>query len=189
MTEPMARKRTRAHADTASAPAWALVWAMPNVTLNEPVEASHAALVPTSDERLCSIARRRPAIKTFRGAFRDEFGIQILPTIAMVREDAPPGVRTVTALGGFRDAVCVSAIVAGHSGGIEPNNGGIIHSDAFDVYPWFPSSQLEGRIVAFTPAIGGIHEVKRLRPQPAAALGRRSLSKWEIRPTPLLGEI
>ena len=187
MTEPMARKRTRAHADTASAPAWALVWAMPNVTLNEPVEASHAALVPCSDRRLCAIADRRPALKTFLGAFRDEFGIQILPTIAMVRADAPDSVRTVTALGGFRDAVCVSAIVAGHGGGMRSNGGGIIHSDAFDVYPWLPSSKLEGRIVAFTPAMGGIHYVEQLRPQPAAALGRRSLSKWEI-DQPLLGQ-
>lgn len=152
---------------------------MPNVTLDGPVEASHAALVPTSDERLCELARRHPALKTFLNAFRDEFGIQIWPTIAMIREGAPPGVRTVTALGGFRDAVCVSAIVAGQ---------GIIHSDAFDVYPWFPNPRLEGRISAITPALVGMHHVEQLRPQAAPALGRRSLSPSQI-DQPLLGAI
>jgi len=159
---------------------------MPNLTLKESIEASHAALVNSDDERLRSIARRRPAVETFLSAFRDEFGTQVSPTIAMVREDAPPGVRTVTALGGFRDAVCVSAIVAGHGLGRKSKSGGIIHSDAFDVYPWFPSPRLEGRIGAITPALVGIHDVERLRPQPAPALGRRSLSKWEI-DQPLLG--
>ena len=144
------------------------------------IEASHAALVNSDDKRLRSIARRRPAVETFLSAFRDEFGTQIWPTIAMVREDAPPSVRTVTALGGFRDAVCVSGIVAGFGLGI--------HSDAFDVYPWFPNPRLEGRIGAITPALVGIHDVERLRPQPAPALGRHSLSKWEI-DQPLLGAI
>jgi hypothetical protein len=141
MNKPDAREQARATDDVviSSAPRWSPVWAMPNVTLRKSIEASHAALVNSDDKRFRSIAGRRPALKTFLNAFRDEFGTQIWPTIAMVREGAPPGVRTVTALGGFRDAVCVSAIVAGQ---------GIIHSDAFDVYPWFPDPRHEGRIAA-----------------------------------------
>ena len=63
--------------ERASTPGWTPVWAMPNVTLDEPIEASHAALVPCSDERLREIARRRSALGTFLSAFRDEFGTQI----------------------------------------------------------------------------------------------------------------
>jgi hypothetical protein len=158
-------------ADVLASASWTPVWVMPNVTLEESIEASHAALVNRHDERLCSIARRCPALETFLNAFRDEFETQIWPTIAMVREGVAPRVRTVTALSGFRDAVCVSAIVAGH---------GIIHSDAFDVYPWFPDPRHEGRISAFTPAMIGIHHVEQLRPQPAPALGRRSLSPSQM---------
>jgi len=179
---------TESRDEASSALGWTPEWAMPNVTLNEPIEASHAALVNSDDERLRSIARRRPAVETFLSAFRDEFGTQIWPTIAMVREDAPPGVRIAAAFGGFRDAVCVSAIVAGYGLGTKSKSGGIIHSDAFDVYPWFPSPRLEGRIGAITPALVGIHHVERLRPQPAPALGRRSMSKWKI-DQPLLGAI
>jgi hypothetical protein len=98
-----------------SEPGWVPVWAMPNVTLDTPIEASHVALVPSNDERPLAIARRKPALATFLGAFRNEFERWVSPTIGLVREDAHEGVFTVAAFGGFRDAVCVSAIVAGQA--------------------------------------------------------------------------
>ena len=107
----------RATGDAApvSAPDWMPVWAMPNVTLDDPIETSQAALVTLHDERLRAIAERRPTIDTFLRAFRDEFGVEISPTVAILREGAQESVRTVAAFGGLRDAVCVSAIVAGHA--------------------------------------------------------------------------
>jgi hypothetical protein len=162
---------------------------MPNVTVNEPIEASHAALVNGDDRRLRDVIRRHPGLERFLGTFRDEFGTEISPTIGMVREDAPH-VHTVSAFGGFRDAVCMSAIVAGRGHAMTSRSGavGIVHSDAFDVYPWFPSLTLEGRVGAFTPAVKAIHEVAQLRPQPTPALGKRSLSASNI-DYPLLGAI
>jgi hypothetical protein len=91
---------------------WTPVWAMPNVTLAAPVEASHAALVPSNDDRLVALARRKPALETFLSAFHNEFGNQVAPTIGLVPEDALKSVLTVTAFGGFRDAVCMSAVIA-----------------------------------------------------------------------------
>jgi hypothetical protein len=158
-----------------SEPGWVLVWAMPNVTLDAPIEASHVALVPSNDERLLAIARRKPALATFLGAFRNEFETWVSPTIGLVREDARKGVFTVTAFGGFRDAVCVSAIVAGQAHTIERNSTqGIIYSDAFDVYPWFLNPQMDGRISATTPALIGMHTVADIRPRSAPALGNRT---------------
>jgi hypothetical protein len=160
----------------AQVPSWMPVRVMPNVTLDEAIEASHAALVPCSDRHVCAIADRRPALKTFLAAFRDEFGTPVLPTVAMFREDAPDGVRTDTAIGGFRDAVCVSAIVAGWSR--KSATGTIIHSDAFDVYPWFLGHH--DHLGTVTPAMIGIHNVEELQGQSAPALGRRSLSKSDM---------
>jgi hypothetical protein len=148
---------------------------MPNVTLDEAIEASHAALVPCGDRRLSAIANRRPALKTFLAAFRDEFGTPVLPTVAMIREDAPDDVRTDIAVGGFRDAVCVSAIVAGWS--MKSATATIIHSDAFDVYPWFLGPH--DHLGAVTPAMVGIHNVEKLQGQSAPALGRRLLSDMD----------
>jgi hypothetical protein len=161
-----------------NASGWTAHWALPNVTLDEPIEASHAALVNCQDERLREVAGQHPGLKRFLGAFRDEFGIRVCPTIAMIRRDAPEFVRSDTALGGFRDAVCISAIVAGWSA--KSARAGIIHSDAFDLYPWFPG--LHGHLGTVTPAMVGMHSVEKLRGQSAPALGRRSLSDERYRP-------
>jgi hypothetical protein len=161
-----------------SVPNWTAVWALPNVTIDEPIETSLAALVPCTDDRLVSLGNEHPALKTFVSAFRDEFGTPICPTIGMVRVGAPQVIKMTATFGGFRDAVCFAAIVAGQCVALKSDTLlGVVHSDAFDVYPWFfPQGQFDERIVAFTPAIAGMHEAKRLRPQSAPALGKRSLS-------------
>jgi hypothetical protein len=88
------------------------------------------------------------------------------------------------AFGGFRDAVCVSAVVAGQGLTLKwgsPDRG-ILHSDAFDVYPWFPHPEPAFRkyITAVTPALRSFEEAGRLRPQSASCLGNRSLSLIHI---------
>jgi DNA invertase Pin-like site-specific DNA recombinase len=70
-------------------PGWTLVWALPNVTFDEPIEVSHVALVPWNDERLLSLSRHHSALEPFRSAFRNEFGTPIQPTFGMLRVDAP----------------------------------------------------------------------------------------------------
>jgi hypothetical protein len=168
---------------------WTPVWAMPNIALDEPVEAEHAALVSTSDERLRSFADRRPGLQKFLSAFHDELGVSISPTIAMLRDGAPESVRTVPAFGGLRDAVCVSAIVAGRALTLKwKGPRGLRYSDAFDVYPWFPHPQFEGKIGAITPALASLHEIAFLQPQCAPALSDRTLKESEI-DRPLLDAI
>ena len=143
-----------------------------------PIETSHAALVPCGDEHFREITGRYPAVQTFVGAFSDEFGAQISPTIGLVREDAPRDIATTQAFGGFRDALCVSAVVAGQSLALKwgPPPHGIIYSDAFDIYPWFPEPGSEKYVSCFTPTLHTHREVGDLRPQSAPALGNRSLS-------------
>jgi hypothetical protein len=160
---------------------WIPVWAMPNVTLDAPVEASHAALVPSNDDRLVALSRQKPALEAFLSSFHNEFGNQVAPTIGLVREDSLKSVLTVTAFGGFRDAVCMSAVIAGQTRTtIHGGPRGVLHSDAFDVYPWFPSPQFDGRITAFTPALKALHMVDELRPQSVPALGNRFLSNSDF---------
>ena len=89
------------------------VWAMPSVTLDDPIEASRVALVNCHDQRLRKIAGRHSVLETFLNAFRNEFGTPIRPTIGMVRESAHQNVKTTAAFGGFRDAVCMSAVIFG----------------------------------------------------------------------------
>jgi hypothetical protein len=183
MSDSDAREQARATGDAVpvSAPDWVPVWAMPNVTLDDRVETSHAALVTLHDQRLRAIAERRATIDAFLRSFRDEFGVQISPTVAMLRQGAPESVRTVAAFGGLRDAVCVSAIVAGHALTLKwKGPRGVRYSDAFDVYPWFPSPQYDGHIMVATPAVAGMHSAGPLQPQSAPALAERSLTPGEL---------
>ena len=89
-------------------------------------------------------------------------------------------IANTIAFGAFRDAVCVSAVVAGQGLTMKwgSSDRGIIFSDAFDIYPWFPSPELgfEKYVAAVTPALCGLRETRDLRPQSAPALGNRSLS-------------
>ena len=169
MTKLETRERAQRTADAAasSAARWKAVSLLPNLTLEAPIEASHAALVPCHDERLREIADQRPELQSFVGAFCNEFGNQIWPTIGLVREDVPRTISNTIVFGGFRDAVCVSAVVAGQ--GLTLKWGqprGILHSDAFDIYPWFPCPEpgSEKYITVVTPALCGLEEVGRLRP-------------------------
>ena len=90
-------------------------------------------------------------------------------------------VFTVTAFGGFRDAVCMSAVITGQTRTLQWGHPqGVVFSDAFDVYPWFPSSRWNGHVIAFTPALKALHSVNELRLQSAPALGKRSLSPHHL---------
>jgi len=160
---------------------WSPVWAMPNVTLDEAINASHVALAPSHDQRVLEFAKREPVFGVYLKAFRNEFGAQFQPTIGLAHEDARKSVFTVTAFGGFRDAVCMSAVIAGQTRTLQRGHPqGVLFSDAFDVYPWFPSSQWNGHLTAFTPALKALHSVNDLRPQSAPALGKRSLSPHHL---------
>lgn len=114
MTKPETRERAKTGADaaTSSAPHWKAVSVLPNVTLDAPIEASHAALVPYHDDRFREIAGQRPELQSFVGAFCNEFGNQIWPTIGLAREEVARTISNTVVFGGFRDAVCVSAVVA-----------------------------------------------------------------------------
>jgi hypothetical protein len=71
---------------------------MPSITLDEPVEASQAALAPYLDERIRSLVRLHPTLGLFLKSFHGEFGGRIWPTVMIIRHDAPGSVRTIEAL-------------------------------------------------------------------------------------------
>ena len=96
-------KRPGAGPRVTESSAWTPVWAMPNVILDDPIEASLVALVNCHDQRLREIAGRHSALETFLNAFRNEFGTPICPTIGMMLESARQNVKTTAAFGGFRD--------------------------------------------------------------------------------------
>ena len=137
-------------------------------------------MVNCRDDRLGRAAQRNRTFDQFLKRFHDEFGKQISPTVLLIREDAPESVQRF-AIVSFRDAVCACAIVLSQARRLAWGRAtGIPYSDAFDVYPWVPGLVDDGRVYAFTPSMGGIHDVKLLRGQPTPPSGQGSLSASDI---------
>jgi len=168
---------------------WTPVWAMPNVSLAEPVDAPFVSMAPCCDRRLREVADRHPILTQFLSRFHNEFGSRVWPTVLMFRDDAPQSIRTKEALGAFRDTVSISAIASSHSRVLTWRRAaGIQFSDAFDIYPWHLGNDWSENLYAFTPAITGMHRVAKLRAQSAPALGTRILGGSDI-DDPLLAEL
>jgi len=160
--------------------AWSPIWALPNVSVEEPFETTQAAIVGDGDTRLAEIAKKHDGMAKFLDCFSDEFGRKVNPSVLLMRADAPDQVRTVEALGGLRDLLCVSAIVDSHANFLNWKRPvGIPFSDSFDVYPWMVSKDCQ-RLVAITPAISGIHLIERLQAKRAPALAHTVLRQFDL---------
>ncbi|RFB76613.1 hypothetical protein DYH55_19290 [Methylovirgula sp. 4M-Z18] len=133
------------------------------------------------DERVRVEAKRSPNLNRLLSAFKNEFGAQIFPSVIMMKVDASDPIRTVAALGGFRDAISVSAVVNSNARAVCWNRAaGLPYSDAFDVYPWTLGRDQGGLVYALTPGMQGIHDLGKLRPKPAPALPNRQLQESDL---------
>lgn len=164
-----------------AAPDWLPIWALPNLMVDEPVETTFVALVPVEDERVGRACGRFVGLERFLGAFKDEFGGEIDPSLIMIRSDAPDRVRTVSAVASFRDAICISVLPLSHARKLKSGFSlDVQFSDAFDAYPWALRDEGETHIVARTSAVLAIHDVTELQAQCAPALGARRLTQHDI---------
>ena len=161
--------------------AWVPVWAMPNLSVDAPIETTFVSLVPADDDRVVAACGREAGLSLFLAAFKDEFGKVIRPSLLMYREDAPERVRTSTAIASFRDAVSMSVIPLAHARTMVGRQAqGIQYSDAFDAYPWTLRSPSDTSIVALTAAVTALHKVDKLQAQSAPALGERRLQRRDV---------
>lgn len=175
---------------------WIPVWALPNITLDEPVEGNHTALVAGSDARVQELVERHPNFRTFMSRFSDTHGTSIEPALIIQHEEAPKGYVSSDALGSFRDVVVAATVPKATSMGIvhDHSPGLVPYSNFFWVYPWMIDRNYHA-MIALTPAIEGWHEVDALHGQSSpevfpAALERRRLdmpllqellSRWKTR--------
>ena len=156
------------------------MFALPNVHIREPIEVDGFALVPWNDERLATMARANRNLNSLLAAFRTEFGDQIEPPVIIWRSDMPDTYRSVTAISGFRDAIALSVVPMAWAQSLRfDRHGGAHYSDTFSVYPWMTDRNDE-HLITRTPAMFGIHDVQRLRPQSMAALPIHHLEPRDI---------
>lgn len=156
---------------------WIAVWPLPNVTLGQSIAYPFVGIFVGDDPRLHAIDQQKDQLADLLARFRNEFDRKIHSSVLAFGDDAPEGVKSVDALSGFRNAVCIAAIAHSHSlFAVRRQPWGIYFAEAFDFYPWHLSKLLNRRITADTPATSAIHQLASLKPQCAPALGMRELS-------------
>lgn len=159
---------------------WRPVAVLPALRLAMPLEAGHAALVPSSDQRVSAIKGAHPVFRTFLGRFADAFRVPVHPAVLLVHTKAPPVFLSNGSLASLRDAIAISTVSYGRALEIiYPRGHQIGFADAFAFYPWMVDRQFEG-LVAITQAMRAIHEVERFRGQPAPGVPEADLREGDV---------
>lgn len=164
------------------------MFVLPNITLASSIETEFTILAGTDDARVESLKRLLPTFKTFVSRFRDAFGMEITPTVFLIRADAPQTFHGIDAFASFRDSVAISAVC--YSGACALKNRrqrAELFGNAFGLYPWTVARDGEG-LLAITPAICGIRKVNDFHGQTSPELPHTQLDISEM-DKPLLNEL
>jgi hypothetical protein len=141
------------------------MFALPNVDVEEPIETDGMALVSLRDDRIHRLAGQHNNFAAFIDKFESEFGGRVLPSIIIWRDDAAPLFRSIEAIGGFRDAICLSVVPYGWAETLRfgrPFN--ILYGSWFSVYPWMTDKNYEF-VVMQSMAQLALHLVEEIKPQ------------------------
>lgn len=159
---------------------WIPMFALPNIALEEAIEADGVALVSFQDERLRQLANDHRRFGSYLDRFRTEFGCRLQPSIIIRRDDSSENYRSVEALAGFRDALSISVIP--HSWATllrHGHNPEILYSDWFDIYPWMLDKDYNF-VVMNSMAQMGFEQEEKLHPQSTPGITPSSLTRRMI---------
>src|ERR1700722_10127794 len=90
---------------------WIPVFPLPNVLVKEPIEVDYVALVSPDDPRCKQIGKANKNFLKFLRSFTDSFKRKVTPSVLIMQDDAPKWVMSMGAIGSFRDAISISAVV------------------------------------------------------------------------------
>ena len=134
---------------------WIPLFTLPNLLVKEPVEVEFLALTAPDDSRCLIIGKANPNFRKFLGSFTDAFRRKVIPSVLLMREDAPSWVRSMEAIGGFRDAISIAAIVHNRTNAIIHGNAKTNqYSSFFEFYAWVFSKDFNLRTTS-NPALSG----------------------------------
>jgi hypothetical protein len=155
---------------------WVPVFTLPNLLVKEPVEVEYLALVSPDDPRCLAIGKANPNLRKFLRSFIDAFRRKVIPSVLLLREDAPAWVRSMEAVGGFRDAISIATIVHNRTSAVIHGNARTNqYSSFFEFYPWMFSKDFN-LLTTSNPALSGMDEYKEFRGQSTAGL---PTSRWD----------
>src|SRR5437660_840711 len=155
--------------------AWVPMFALPNVDIEESIDADGLSLVSIRDERICILVKKHNRFAMYLRRFKSEFGRRIQPSIVIWRDDSSHLYRSVEALAGFRDAISLSVVPYGWSHllryDITPD---ILYANWFSIYPWMLDKNYE-YVVMRSMAQLALDEVKEFQGQSTPGITPRAL--------------
>jgi hypothetical protein len=90
-------------------PEWLPALVMPNINMEEPVEAGELLFAPWHDSRVQEVFTVDTAFTDFMQRFSDAFGMVLRPLILLVRSDIPHGRLNMSTAVTLRDALSMSS--------------------------------------------------------------------------------
>jgi hypothetical protein len=154
---------------------WAPGYILPNISVDEPFESSHYALVSCNDPRAIAIRRAHSEFDTFIRRFHDEFGHQVAPAVLFVQE-GDPDLIGIEQASGFRDAVALSCVCKARALRlVYPHSRAFQFSSWFDFHPWMTSTNYAG-IVGSSPAFRDSNEAKNFHGHQDASVPHTQVS-------------
>ncbi|WP_027531010.1 hypothetical protein [Bradyrhizobium sp. WSM3983] len=149
---------------------WIPVFTLPNVFVKDPIEVEYVALVSPDDSRCKEYGKTNKNFPKFLRSFTDAFRRKVTPSVVLMREDAPKWVRSHEAIGGFRDAISISAVAHNKTSSILYSNArSHQYSTFFDFYAWNLSKELN-ILVTDNPAMLGMDTIDDFMGQSIAGL-------------------
>jgi hypothetical protein len=143
----------------AVAPAWDLLFVLPNVNIPRPspFNGGIVRLLAGDDPSLPGLLRPTPANATglaMLRSFRGQFGRVYVPGCLILDSDAPERAKTSEALRAFRNVCAIATILRSFADGPYAPQ----FSDHFDLYPLEPGN--DGNIVAVNGIVGGTDDAE-----------------------------
>ena len=157
-------------------PNWLPGLVLPNVYLQEPVEAGIAAFAPYEDKRVVNCRKDDKHFASFLDRFTDAFKITLRPSVLLITDRmSMPMAATL------RDALSISVVPYSHARMlIWGRTMQFPYSDWFDFYPWMPNNDAGGGMTAFTPALTAFHVVKEFQGQCSPLISPQPLTPYDI---------
>ena len=118
-----------------------VVFALPNLVLEQTVETRYLAIIPSTDDRFLKRAASNGAVKALGEGFKDSKGRKREICFIVADQKAPASAIELEAIVGFRNSYAMACVLFGADAKIgNPNTLFTTFSDYFDFYPLCPTS-------------------------------------------------
>ena len=159
---------------------WNPLAVLPNVDLTEPIEATQASFLPTSDQRIIELCNSHTGLRKFIDSFSNAFGVSHQPAVLAIQNNVSEKFNTIESLASLRDVLTASVIPFNRARMMNnPNIPRIAFSRSFDFYPWMIGKDYQS-LIAFTPGMHAWHCIEKFNGQSSPEVAIRKLSKADI---------